>query len=207
MIRKARPFLAIAATLTLVCIWWLLQASKTAPEVGQAPAGIPVNETGSGPVAAHRNPHPPAAPSAIDEHELRTLHQALQKKPDHTPVLIRLAVLAAAKGRSVEATEYLKEALRHDPESAEARLELGRVLFNSGDLEGAIEETQKILKKQPKNPDALYNLGAIYGNLGNREMAEKYWRALVAASPESESGKLARTSLSQLTGNSTAWSF
>ena len=207
MMRKARkPFLAITVISTVLCAWWLLHASKTAPAVGQAPANVPATDPGSAPVAAHTNTHP-AAPTAIDDHELRTLHQALEKKPDHAPILIRLAVLSAAKGQSKEAIGYLKEALQHDPGNVEARLELGRTLFNSGDLQGAIEETRKILDKQPQNPDALYNLGAIYGNLGNREMAEKYWRALVAASPESQSGKLARTSLAQLTGSSSARGF
>ncbi|MFB3906282.1 MAG: tetratricopeptide repeat protein [Acidobacteriota bacterium] len=206
MLRKAhKPFLAIAAILIIACILWLLQASKTVSRVEQQPAGIPDARKRSGAVPAHSGDA--RVMPAVDEHEVRALHQALEKKPDHSPILIRLAVLAAAKGQSADAIRYLRAALQHDPGNVEARLELGRALFDSGDVQGAITETRKILDRQPQNPDALYNLGAIYGNVGNREMAEKYWRTLLAASPESESGKRARVSLSQLSGSSPARSF
>jgi tetratricopeptide (TPR) repeat protein len=203
--RTRRPFLVIAAILTTICIWLLL-ASRTDTNAVQSAAGtLATIDKHPGPVAAHGTSH--SAASAIEEHELGALRQALQKKPDHAPILVRLAVIAASKGQNKEAIGYLKEALQHDPVNMEARLELGRALFNSGNPQGAIEETQKILDKQPRNPDALYNLGAIYGNLGKPELAEKYWRALLDSSPESESGKLARASLAQLTGSSSARSF
>jgi len=207
MLRRApRPLLAVAAILAIVCGWWILQTLRTEPEAGAKSAVAPGAGAGLGPVAVHGQADP-AVSSGVDAHEFRTLQEALRKKPDHTPILIRLGVLASAKGQNKEAIGYLKEALEQDPGNAEARLELGRTLFNSGDLEGAIRQTQKILEKQPRNPDALYNLGAIYGNLGNRERAEKYWRTLVSISPESESGKRAKASLAQLAHSSGSGSF
>lgn len=133
-----------------------------------------------------------------DSHEALLLNQALSKKPDHTPVLLRLAKLASESGKPKEAERHLREILRHEPGNLEARLELGKALFEEGDAKGAIQETNEILKFQPTNPDALYNLGAIYGNLGNDALARDYWTRLIAADPHSASGSRAQQMIAQL---------
>ncbi len=139
---------------------------------------------------------PPVQPNT--EHDLKMLEKALEKKPGHTPVLMQLAQLEAAKGRLQEAEGHLRQILSETPEDPDARLELGRVLFQRGDIQGALEQTEDILKKNPTNPDALYNIGAIYANIGNRERAAVYWKQLIATDPQSASGKLAQQMLSQL---------
>lgn len=148
----------------------------------------------AGAVSAHGSV--PARSS--DKHEEQMLVQALRKKPDHVPVLLRIARMAAAQRQFPKAIEHLDQALKHEPKSMEVRLELGRVLFESGEVPKAIAQMQGILKDDPVNPEALYNLGAIYGNVGNRELAEKFWRKLIASKPESESGRRAKTFLAEL---------
>jgi tetratricopeptide (TPR) repeat protein len=132
------------------------------------------------------------------QHEAVFLSEALKKKPDHAPVLMRLAQMSAQSGKHEDAIRYLKEILDREPANVDARLELGKSLFESGDVQGAVEQTKNILEKQPAHADALYNLGAIYANLGNTTLALEYWNRLLASNPKSESGQRARTLVAQL---------
>ncbi|RPJ86515.1 MAG: tetratricopeptide repeat protein [Acidobacteria bacterium] len=126
------------------------------------------------------------------------LSDALRKKPDHVPVLLRMAGLAAGRREFDAAVGHLRRAIKYEPNNTEVRLELGRILFEKGDPAGAIEQTEKALDQDRRNPDALYNLGAIHANLGNSRKAEQYWNQLIASSPASESGRRAKTMLAQL---------
>jgi tetratricopeptide (TPR) repeat protein len=137
-------------------------------------------------------------PQAPDSHERMFLAEALKKKPNHTPVLFRLAQISEKSGKHSEAAARLREILRFEPGNTDARLELGRVLFQTGDVQGAIEQTKWILDRHPDHADALYNLGAIYANLGNADHARRFWGRLLEAKPQSESAQRARTMLTQL---------
>ncbi len=135
--------------------------------------------------------------------EMQTLDQHLKKKPDHTPILFRLAQVAREMGRPAETAEHFRQILRQEPANKEARLELGRVLYEMGDIGGAMRETQELLKKDPANIDALYNMGAIYANLNQEAQAREYWLRVISAGPASPSGQLARQSLGQLANTQT----
>lgn len=141
---------------------------------------------------------PSQATSDNKQHEAIFLAEALKKKPDHTPVLLRMAQLSEESGKHTEAARNLREVLQREPANAEARLELGKTLFEAGDVQGAIVETKAILDRQPDHADALYNLGAIYGNLGKADLARQYWNRLIAKDPQTESAKRAKGMLGQL---------
>lgn len=151
-----------------------------------------------------RSESPAAAPKTVvqdtPDHELKELEVQLQKKPGHTPVLMRMAQIEHDKGQLDEAAGRLREVIGNEPGYSDAHLELGRILYEKGDVNGAIAETNKAADANPKAVDALYNLGAIYANLGNPERARSYWNRAVAADPSSESGKKARDGLSKLAG-------
>ena len=132
------------------------------------------------------------------EHELAALATELEKNPDHTPVLLRMAQLSRDLGRPADAIGHLRAAIEVDPDNAEARLELGRMLYQSGDLAGSIEETTLLLEQDPENVDALYNLGAIYGNMMDDARARVFWERVIAIDPDSESGRLAARGLASL---------
>ena len=143
----------------------------------------------------------PAKQQSVEKdngHEAKMLAEALRKKPQHAPVLFRMAQLSEEAGDHAKAAEHLREILRQEPANQEAQLELGKVLYQLGDVAGALEHTQAILKVSPNHPDALYNLGAIYGNLGNGRLAREHWDRLLAVSPQSESALRARRMLTQL---------
>ena len=151
--------------------------------------------TAKAPAALTRDSPPP--PQSTD-HEAKMLSADLKKKPGHVPILLRLAKIASDSGRPKEAIQRLKEVVQQEPKNVEARLDLGKLLFESGDVRAAIEQNEMITKVKPDDPDALYNLGAIYGNIGNAQRAEQYWDRLLAANPESESGRRASRMLALL---------
>lgn len=141
---------------------------------------------------------PASGDSRAGKLELESLQQHLSKKPNHTPVLLRMAQVAREMGKPAEAAQHLRQALQQEPGNREARLELGRALYETGDIGGAIKETQELLSKDPRDVDALYNSGAIYGNMKQDDLARKYWLQAVAIAPGSPSGQLAKQGLSQL---------
>ena len=145
---------------------------------------------------------PAVAISDNPEHELKELAVQLQKKPGHTPVLLRMAQLERDKGALDDAAGHLREAIQSEPSSQDAHLELGRILYEQKDVNGALAETEKVLVLNPKQVDALYNMGAIYANLGNGERARSYWSKAVAADPASESGRKAKDGLVKFGGRS-----
>jgi len=141
---------------------------------------------------------PAADATSSKEHEIKALSVELEKKPNHPPILLRMAQLARELGRNDEAVGYLRQLTKADPENVEGHLELGRVLYETNDVAGAIEETNRVLKLNPKNVDALYNLGAIYANVNKPELARQYWTDAVAADPQSDSGRNAQNGLQKL---------
>ena len=154
-------------------------------------------------VTTHSSTSTPSAPPKVadnPEHELKELEVQLEKKPGHTPVLLRMAQLEREKGALDDAAGHLREAIKNEPSSQEAHLELGRLLYERQDVGGAIAETEKVLALNPKQVDALYNMGAIYANLGNVERARSYWSRAVGADPAAESSRKAQDALKKLTG-------
>jgi Flp pilus assembly protein TadD len=146
---------------------------------------------------AGRSPARVASPEP-NQHEMKVLAEALRKKPDHTPLLLRMAQLSSQSHHPEEAVKYLRQIVQKEPDNPDARLELGKALFEAGDLEGAVSETKLLLEKRPAYPDALYNLGAIYANLGNGKLARDFWQQLITGSPGSESARRAQQMLAQL---------
>jgi len=183
--RKKWTIFGAVLTGILLASWFLTRVSD-APRGSMATKATPASA--------------PDAPAENKDHEMKMLVSELERKPDHVPVLIRLAQLSRETGRAEDAVGYLRRAVAHEPGNIEARLELGRALYENGDVPGAISETQKILQTDPKHVDALYNMGAIYANLGDTARARNYWTAAVEAAPNSDSGGKARDGLRQLGG-------
>ncbi|MBI1353676.1 MAG: tetratricopeptide repeat protein [Acidobacteria bacterium] len=180
------PALAIAA---LLAACGGSAPTESGGSAGTAPAA-------SGPPADH----PPMAPLDADLDDPASLQAALEKNPDHAPILMRLAELALNSGNAGEAVARLRQAIELEPNNVAARLELGRALWESGDKEGAAAETAALLEIDPNNVDALYNLGAIHANQQQTEPAVEYWTRAVAADALSPSGQSAQRGLDILSG-------
>ena len=144
--------------------------------------------------AIDTNAPPPQDPT----HEKAALEEELKKKPEHPPILLRLAELAHDVGQPKQAAEYLKRAVAADPRSLDARLELSRTLYEINDVDGALTETKRLLIDHPNQIDALYNIGAIYANLGKTDLARQYWTQAVATDPGSDSGRKSADGLTKI---------
>jgi tetratricopeptide (TPR) repeat protein len=142
-------------------------------------------------------------PLDADLDDTQSLEAALERNPNHTPILMRLAELALANGDAVTAVDHLRAILAQEPDNLEARLELGRALWEAGDQPGAEKETAAILEADPNNVDALYNLGAIHANQQRKEAAIEYWTRAVLVAPASPSGQSAQRGLDILGGRPT----
>jgi cytochrome c-type biogenesis protein CcmH/NrfG len=178
---------AAAAVAVFVALTAAIHLKDTpSPAVSKAPAA----ESAQAPVAG-----------VDSRHEAMALESQLQKKPNHVPILTRLAQIARENGKPAEAIPYLRKIIQLEPKNTEARLELGRNLYDTGDVTGAMEQTNQILNGDPKNVDALYNMGAIYANSSKPEVARDYWKRAVASDPSSDSGKRAAQSLQRLSGS------
>jgi tetratricopeptide (TPR) repeat protein len=131
-------------------------------------------------------------------HERASLEEQLKQNPGHAPILLRLAELEKAEGRSKESMDYLKRAVAGDPTGEDARLELAKALYEAGDTAGAERESKALLESHPDSVDGLYNLGAIYANQNRLDLAREYWTRAVAAKPNSDSGQKAQAGLQQI---------
>jgi len=145
-------------------------------------------------------PAPSGNPTADRVHELKALEQELAKKPEHTPILLRMAQISSELGKPADAISYLRRLVKADPGNIDGRLELSRLLYENNDVQNALKETLAILDTNPKQVDALYNAGAIYANLNNIALARTYWSRAVAADPNSDSGGKARDGLGKIDG-------
>ncbi|MBI4463694.1 MAG: hypothetical protein HY647_03220, partial [Acidobacteria bacterium] len=56
--------------------------------------------------------------------ELEMLRTHLRTKPDHTPILFRMAQISREMGKLSDAETHLREILRLEPDNHDARLEL-----------------------------------------------------------------------------------
>lgn len=132
------------------------------------------------------------------DHELKELGVQLEKKPGHTPILMRIAQIEHDQGKLADAAGHLREVVTNEPGNADAHVELGRVLYEKSDWVAGIAETEKALAINPKHVDALYNLGAMYANGGDPERARSFWKRAMDADPKSDSATKAREGLSKL---------
>lgn len=169
--------IAAAGALVLAGIGWLAlhrKAAPTSPAPSQAAA-------------------PPNA-----AHERSALEEQLKKKPDHAPVLMRLAELDMEQNRPAEARQRLERLLAVEPGNVDALLELGRACYAAGDSACALARTTEILKREPNHPDALYNLGAIHANQGRFAEARRYWSQAVQAAPGTDGGRKSAAALKRI---------
>ena len=161
---SSRTFRIVLAAAAAVAVFLALTSAihlKDAPDpaVSKAPAAD--------------SARPPSA-GVDSRHEVMALESQLQKKPNHVPILTRLAQIARENGKPAEAIPYLRRIIQREPKNTEARLELGRNLYDTGDVTGAMEQTNQVLSEDQKNVDALYNMGAIYANSSKPEIARDY---------------------------------
>jgi len=130
--------------------------------------------------------------------KLAELKEAVDKNPADTLAMREYADFLSASHKMNEAISYYKKILDVDPKRADVRFALAVIYFNMQNYQKCEDENNKILTFDPKNQMALYNLGAIAATRGNKEKAKEYWNKVISINAHSETGQLAKESLTKL---------
>ena len=130
--------------------------------------------------------------------KLAELKEAVDKNPADTLAMREYADFLSASHKMNEAITYYEKILNINPKRADVRFALAVIYFNKQDFQKCEDENNKVLTFDPKNQMALYNLGAIAATRGNKEKAKEYWNKVISINAQSETGQLAKESLTKL---------
>lgn len=130
--------------------------------------------------------------------KLAELKEAVDKNPADTLAMREYADFLSASHKMNEAITYYEKILNINPKRADVRFALAVIYFNKQDFQKCEDENNKVLTFDPKNQMALYNLGAIAATRGNKEIAKEYWNKVIFINAQSETGQLAKESLTKL---------
>jgi tetratricopeptide (TPR) repeat protein len=129
---------------------------------------------------------------------LADLKEAVDKNSSDTLAMRNYADFLSASHKMNEAIPYYEKILEVNPKRADIYFSLAIIYYNKQDFLKCEEANNKVLSFEPKNQMALYNLGAIAATQGKKDKAKELWNKVVSINAESETGKLAKESLSKL---------
>ncbi|MGB5289091.1 MAG: tetratricopeptide repeat protein [Ignavibacteriaceae bacterium] len=130
--------------------------------------------------------------------KLAELRDAVENDPGDTLAMRNYADFLSASHKMNEAIPYYEKILEINPKRADIYFSLALIYYNKQDFIKCEEANNKVLSFEPKNQMSLYNLGAIAATQGDVEKAKEYWNKVISINAESETGKLAKESLSKL---------
>jgi tetratricopeptide (TPR) repeat protein len=130
--------------------------------------------------------------------KLAELQVAVQKNPHDTTAIKKYADYLAASHKIDESIKYYQKILELNPNRSDIYFALAVVYYNKQDFNKCDEMNNKVLSYDPKNQMALYNLGAVAATKGNKEQAKDYWNRVISIDSGSETGMLAKESISKL---------
>jgi tetratricopeptide (TPR) repeat protein len=136
--------------------------------------------------------------SAEYRKRMAELKDAVEKNPQDTLALKNYAEFLSASHKMDDAITYYNKILQVDPKRDDIRFALALIYYNKQDFVKCEDENKKVLMYDPKNQMALYNLGAIAATRGEVIKAKDFWNQVIEINPESETGKLAKESLTKL---------
>ena len=126
------------------------------------------------------------------------LEQAVKNNPSDISALKNYADYLSASHKMNEAISYYEKILEIDPKRSDVYFALALIYYNKQDFVKCEEVNLKVLSFDPNNQMALYNVGAVAATQGNKEKAKEFWNKVVSINSNSETGKLAKESLSKL---------
>ena len=136
--------------------------------------------------------------SAEYRERMAKLKNAVEKNPEDTLALKNYADFLSASHKMDEALTYYSKILQVDPSRADIRFSLAVIYYNKQDFVKCENENNLVLNYDPKNQMALYNLGAVAATRGEVVKAKDFWNQVIEINPDSETGKLAKESLTKL---------
>ena len=129
---------------------------------------------------------------------LTELKEAVDKNPSDTLAMRSYADFLSASHKLNEAIPYYEKIIEINPKRADIYFSLALIYYNKQDFVKCEELNNKVLSFDQKNQMALYNLGAIAATQGKMDKAKEYWNKVISINAQSETGKLAKESLSKL---------
>ena len=129
---------------------------------------------------------------------LTELKEAVDKNPSDTLAMRNYADFLSASHKLNEAIPYYEKIIEINPKRADIYFSLALIYYNKQDFVKCEELNNKVLSFDQKNQMALYNLGAIAATQGKMDKAKEYWNKVISINAQSQTGKLAKESLSKL---------
>lgn len=130
--------------------------------------------------------------------KLADLEHAVNENPKDTIALRNYADYLAASHKMNEAIPYYQKILDINPKRSDIRFSLAVIYFTKQDFEKCKEENEKVLSFDSQNQMAYYNLGAVAATQGRKDKAKEYWNKVISINANTETGQLAKESLSKL---------
>ena len=143
-------------------------------------------------------------------HEGKTDHAddlmtaAISLAPNHAPLYVHRAEIAAASGRLRDAIDDLDRAVTLDPANVDALTFRASALRQTDQADHALLDAQAALVRAPNHPEALLEYGMASRLLGNDENARKAWLRVLDVEPEGPTADLARRNLELLDVDATS---
>lgn len=126
------------------------------------------------------------------------LEEKISNNPADTAAMKEYADLLSASHKMMEALNWYEKILQVNPKRSDIYFSLALIYYNKQDFVKCAELNNKVLSYDPKNQMALYNLGAIAATQGKTVEAKDFWNKVISINPDSETGKLAKESISRL---------
>jgi len=118
------------------------------------------------------------------------LLRAVEWNPDDSSVLIKLARLDMANGRSLDALEPLKRAAEVNPANVNLQEQYAQGLIAAKKTAEAYALYQKILAKDPALAEGWVNLGLLASQLGKDGEVVDDWQKAIEMDPQNASAQL-----------------
>ncbi len=140
------------------------------------------------------------AGSGVDQAQVGTLMQELQKDPNDVEILRQLADTYYQGGDFATAGTFFDKIITIDPKNVNALLGRGATAYNVGDATLAEKDWTEVIKLDPKNVDAHYYLGFMYLDSASPDLAKvkAEWNKVIELAPDSDIAKTIQQHLGSL---------
>ncbi len=182
--------LAVAVSIAVAAVGWLLGAGTSQSPDQAAPAHPPMISGEAGP--------PSVSPDLsknlqgeIDPH-LQAMRARLTENPNDMEALLSIGYRYVERRAYTKARGYYLRASQVDPKNLEARTHLGTVDYFLGHVDEALHHYGQVLAYDPDYAVALFEMGAVL-RYGKEDLpaAVETWEHFLAVDPEAEeSGKI-----------------
>lgn len=167
---------------------------------GNTPVTDPVSKTPMSEMTASPADTVPSAENVSSQYqsEVQSLTNRLQKFPDDTTHLLRLAILYQDGHQPQKAITRYEHYLKLHPGNHQAWLDLTSCYGKISDWNKALATSKRLLDHFPDDPFGLYNLGAIYANMGQVKEARREWARIITLNTNPKVSSMASESLKKL---------